>query len=382
MMANESKISSDCKALVSSIRVDHDAYREIAEEIERTFDVVGSTTTPPCIPVLGESRTGKTCVTQDVLTRHPPLRTKEGSIQTVVRAVTPPGATVKALVRSLLFGLGDPHWSRGTLDDQTNRLHTLLEAVRCKVIILDEFQHLCAAGQKHRLQLTSDWLKTFLEPNKYGLIVVGLPEAAAIINNNPQLRQRFDNPLRMPLFNWRIPSSANQFRGILRQFEQQLTRFELPPLTSSEMGLRMYLATAGRVGLIAKLLERAVYDAVRHASQEITIERLAKAYRRVIWGAEQFPVDGGPFGACLEKLSPATVQDAVLETAAQEPADDRSSEVSVHGERPDGSRQGGHKEPSNEQPACRYPISDAMANSTRSERKHGKQVKKILGRVF
>lgn len=323
---------SKLRDVVSRIRIDHDAYTNILSELTDAYDAVGTTATPVCLLITGETRTGKSSVVQDLLETYLPTRMEDRMIRSVVYAVAPAKATVKSLLESLLYGLGDPYWNRGSMGNMTQRLHTLLDAVQCKMIILDEFQHLCDKGQKYSLHIMADWLKVLLEGRKYGLVAVGLPTAASVIHGHTQLVGRFDDELKMPLFDWRDKASATQFRAILRQFQKELHPFQLPALDSREMGVRIFLASAGRIGLVAKLLDRAVRNAVRAGTLNIGLEELKAAYERAIWSASLFPVAGGPFGAGTEELMAKGVQEAVLAKAAFEEVADQSSSVAVYGE--------------------------------------------------
>src|SRR5690606_19134590 len=123
-------------------------------------------------------------VVRELLETHVPTRVDGTLIRSVVYAVAPAKATVKSLLESLLRGLGDPYWSRGSLGTMTQRLYTLLEAVQCRMIILDEFQHLCDKGQKQSLHMLADWLKVLIEERKYGLVAVGLPTAASVVHKH------------------------------------------------------------------------------------------------------------------------------------------------------------------------------------------------------
>jgi hypothetical protein len=325
------KSLSKHRDVVSQIRVEHFAYANILEELTQAYDAVGTTASPVCLLITGESRTGKSSVVRDLLETYLPTRVDDRIIRSVVYAVAPARATVKSLLESLLHGLGDPHWGRGSIGNMTQRLHTLLDAVQCKMIILDEFQHLCDKGQKHSLHMVADWLKVLIESRKYALVAVGLPTSASIVNGHSQLAGRFDDQLSMPLFDWSNRGSAAQFRAILRQFQQELHPFQLPPLDSKEMAVRIFLASAGRIGLVAKLLDRAVRNAVRAGTLKIRTEDLTTAYERAIWSARLFPVAGGPFGAGTEALLAKGVQETVLANAALEAVADDSSAVTVFG---------------------------------------------------
>jgi len=315
--------------VVSQIRVEHYAYLNILEELKEAYDAVGTTSSPVCLLISGESRTGKSSVVRDMLETYLPTRVDDRIIRSVVYAVAPARATLKSLLESLLHGLGDPHWARGSIGNMTQRLHTLLDAVQCKMIILDEFQHLCDKGQKQSLHMVADWLKVLIEERKYALVAVGLPTSASIVNGHSQLVGRFDDQLNMPLFNWGDRGSAAQFRAILCQFQLEMHPFQLPPLDSKEMAVRIFLATAGRIGLVAKLMDRAVRNAVRAGTLNIRIEDLKTAYERAIWSARLFPVPGGPFGAGTDKLLVKGVEETVMANAASEEAADESSAVAV-----------------------------------------------------
>lgn len=318
--------------VVSCIRIDHSAYADILDELIQAYDAVGTTATPVCLLITGESRTGKSSVVRDLLGTYLPAQVDDRIIRTVVYAVAPAKATVKSLLESLLIGLGDPCWSRGAVGNMTQRLYTLLDAVQCKMIILDEFQHLCDKGQKQSLHMLADWLKVLLESRKYGLVAVGLPTAASVIHGHPQLVGRFDDELKMPLFDWRNKASSGQFRAILNQFQKELYPFQLPALDGKEMAFRVFLASAGRIGLVAKLLDRAVRNAVHANTLNIGLADLKRSYERAIWSARLFPVPNGPFGADITALLAKGVQETVLAIAALEEVADKSAAVAVYGE--------------------------------------------------
>lgn len=313
--------------IVSSIRIDHEAFAMIREEVEGAYEDVTPEGFPVCLLIIGESRTGKSCVVRQVLDQYAP---DEGDDQSVLYAVAPAKATLKSLLEALLKGLGDPYWSRGTESNMTQRLYTQLEQVNCRMIILDEFQHLCDKGQAKQLDILADWLKVLLENGHWGLVAVGLPESASIVNCHSQLAGRFEPLLRMPTFDWTDKMSRSQFKGILKRFRLEMAPFELPLIEDEQLAFRMYLATAGRVGLIAKLLDRAVRDAIRAKRLQIRFADLQAAYGRAIWASSWFPVKDGPFLADQASISGSEVLKAVLERAKHEQVADTSGAVEIH----------------------------------------------------
>lgn len=317
------------KGLVNSIRIDHAAYKGIFDRLVKACDDVGTTATPICLHIAGESRTGKSCVVNDFLHQYRPTRGKDGLQQTVVYAVAPEKATVKALLHQLLYGLQDPYWARGSVANMSQRLLLLLEGVGCRLIILDELQHLCDKGQNVLLNQAADWLKTLVEGKKWGLVAVGMPDSASVIQRNVQLAWRFDATMTMPLFDWADAESRKQFKGVLKAFVDALKPFELPRLDSDEMGLRTYLATNGRVGVFAKIMDQAVNDAIRRGSTQIRTEDLAVAFETSVFYASRFPLPGGPFRADIDLCRQNSFAVQIAQLAKQDAYQDNSRTVSV-----------------------------------------------------
>ncbi len=317
--------------LVKSIRIDHLAYEQVLEALEESYDSVGHTANPVCVHIAGEYRTGKSCVIDDFLARHPVERYREGLRQSIVYTLVPHDATVKGLVQALLRAFGDPHWARGSTSNQTARLLDYLESTGCRMIILDEFQHLCDKGQKKQLYKAADWLKILIEKKPWALVAAGLPESASVINSNRQLQGRFDATLTMPLFDWHDASSRAQFRAIVHAFVTEMRPFELPDLGGDELALRVFLATSGRVGLFAKLMDRVVGRAIRDKTTKIRVQDLANAFQRAIWFAPRFPLPQGPFFGDLSHGQNAIIEKVVALGAEEEAYKDGAGRVRRQG---------------------------------------------------
>jgi hypothetical protein len=275
--------------------VPHDTYKLIRNELELCLARVGRSRFPRCLHIIGETRAGKTFLIENFLLRHSEARRKDGLMACVVYACIPAGGSAEGLCEALLFKLGDEYAHRGSLRTKTARLIRLLQKVGCRMVILDNFQHLCDKGQNARLFMTSDWLKDLVDTNEWALVCVGLPESEAVIRRNEQLIGRFDATLELGRFDWNNNDSALAFRGVLRSFSKSLKPFVFPDLGSQEMALRFYFATGGLIGLVSRILERAVQDAIDANATTISLESLQAAFSRAIWFANKLPKNMQPF---------------------------------------------------------------------------------------
>ena len=291
------------KTLLKRTRVPHTSYEEARKELDRAFDALGTTSFPQCRHLSAVSRTGKSMLVTDFQERSPTIRTDEGSVSKIVYACIPPKGTTMGLLENLLFALGDPYWERGSESRKLARLINLLEKCKCRAMILDEFQHLADKGQKNAaLQFTIDFIKSLLDPNKWLLIASGLPSADSVIRKDPQLRNRFPPALKLPRFDWFDYRLRGEFMGVLTAFEEALHPFDLPRLGCEEMAMRFYLATGGLIGLVTRILQRAVEIGLEENRLTITNGHLTEAFEREVWFAEEYH-GIGPFKMKINKIS-------------------------------------------------------------------------------
>ncbi len=314
--------------LVARVRIPHPAYELAMTELTRSFQSVGDTDFPLCLQILGPSRAGKTCVVKDFIKCVPPTRTVAGIVMPVVYARIPPKGTTMALLENILRAVGDPYWFRGSESNKLARVIAQLESCECKMLVLDEFQHLCDKGQNLTLKRMTDNLKALVEPNKWALVASGLSESRRVIDFDSQLYGRFDAEVEIPRFDWLDTVLNEQFRGVIESFEESLAPFEFPSFADEQIALRMYLATGGLIGLLVKLLHRTIEDAIREDRLAIGKLDLERAFRRAIRFSSRVETGQGPFEC---KLSPTLVARR-LEVFAQRATtmpDDEPEEVAA-----------------------------------------------------
>jgi hypothetical protein len=191
---------------------------------------------------------------------------------------------VKGLAEMLLHAMGDPLWNRrGSENEKTERLVVLLAKTETTMLIIDEFQHFYDKSSRKIQHHVSDWLKILVDRTEIALVVAGLPSCTAVISQNEQLSGRFSGAVMMPRFDWENPEQRIEFIGIMESFQEMLPDYQFPALESEEMAFRFYCASGGLVGYIAKILRKAIWDAISQKRKVITLENLASAFAESVW---------------------------------------------------------------------------------------------------
>jgi len=269
---------------VDQILVPHEMFQKAKLRIETHMIAAQHSKDPTCIAVIGESRTGKSRLLEHITHQNPQHRASTGLVIPVLSVKTPSKPTVKALVEALLKEIGDPLWfKRGSENEKTEQLYTLLKQTKTHTLIVDEFQHFYDKVSHKVQHYLSDWLKIFVDRSGLMLIVAGLPDCMAVINQNQQLRGRFLAPIHMPRFDWSNSDARGEFIACIDSFQQGLSRYNFPDMASDEMAFRFYCATGGLIGYLAKILHQACLSAQMTGSLSISMQDLARAYEESVW---------------------------------------------------------------------------------------------------
>lgn len=279
--------------------VPHTAYAKALTLLDQAYRYAG-TPEPTCVAVIGESRTGKSRLIEEFTANHPPMRTDAGRDNPILSVRVPAKPTVKGLVELLLNAAGDPAYSKGTVNEKTLRLETLLQNAKTNAVVLDEFQHFQDKGTLKIMHEVSDWLKILVDRTRIVLVVAGLPSCQTVISQNAQLAGRFHSPVRMPRFDWMQPNDRDEFIGILGAFHMSLCEhFDVPDFSEEELAYRFYCGTGGLIGYVSKLLRLAVRNAMDANSHTITFQGLACAHAESVWDKEAHPGITNPFDLSL-----------------------------------------------------------------------------------
>lgn len=273
--------------IVDTLLIPHGAFDEATTKISQYLRAVQNGADTIVVPLVGESRTGKSSVLAYTELCHPRRRLDDGMRVPVLRLKTPSKPTVKGLAEQFLLSLGDPKFNQHESEiEKTNRLLKLLDECGTRMVMIDEFQHFYDKGTHKIMHHVSDWLKILSDDSRLAMVVSGLPTCLAVLQQNEQLAGRCMARLTMPRFAWEKDSQRDQFIGILESFQRGLHMFDLPRLDSEEMAFRFYIATGGLMGYLAKILRQVTWNALDAEDPTIGLADLSKAFRSAVLAKE------------------------------------------------------------------------------------------------
>lgn len=287
---------SNAVSIVDDILVPHTAFEKAQQTLEQCYKYAENAREPTGVAIIGESRTGKSRVIEEMMARHPTERDKEGLRVPILRVTAQSKPTVKGLAEILLKAMGDSKFAHGTENQKTARLMTLMKGAETRMVVVDEFQHFEDKVSHKVTHHVADWLKILVDETKLTLVVAGLPSCQAVLEQNEQLRGRFQAPIMMPRFAWYDADQQAEFIGILNAFYDGMRKyFDLPELGNDQMAFRCYCATGGLIGYLTNLLRKASRNAVDSGQQTISLDDLRVAHREAMWSSSGSGLTMSPF---------------------------------------------------------------------------------------
>jgi hypothetical protein len=276
--------------IVDCIEIPHTAFANAKQRIERCFEFSTRKSEAEGLAVIGESGTGKTSVLRSFRRKHRPMRDDSGLNVPILSATVPSMPTVKSLAEVLLAAIGDPAPGRGTENEKSRRLRTLMVNTGTRMVMIDEFQHFYDRGKRRIMHHVADWLKVLIDDTKSTLVVAGLPSCRAVIDQNEQLARRFLAPIQLSRFDWGSDDQREDFLAIMEAFSEGIrSKYKIPDLHSEDMALRFYCATGGLIGLVSKLLRYAVEAVATEKRTSVRLEDLHMAHVQSIWTDPAMP---------------------------------------------------------------------------------------------
>lgn len=220
----------------------------------------------PDLNIVAKSNSGKTTLLKRFAKKHQAELDKNSGELTapVIAGVMPHLPTEILFIDELLKAVQLAVKKTDTLPNKLDQLYRTLERIDCKVILLDEIQHI-GAGSAREQHLMVNMMKNMSSILQISFIVAGTPEALNIFSFDSQFKSRFQ-PAVIPAW-----SRGDELESLLASFEALLPLEEPSDLASDEMIDYILTHTDRTIGNIYDLLKAATIHAVNKDKKKLTI---------------------------------------------------------------------------------------------------------------
>lgn len=252
---------------VDNTLVMHPLFVTAISQYKQAIGALGSMQSSTGYALTGDSGTGKTTLVKHLKSLYPDTRNEDGLIQPVIYCSVPAHPTLKGLATSLLTAMNVPEVNilqkrgRNSENDLTIQCVRLIKECQTKAIVFDESQHLTRNPGRDGTYAATTWLKRLMSEAKVVMILAGISSTTLLFEQDEQLARRFWSTINLSRFDWTISQSRSEFLGILDAFQSSLPQYEFLPLATTETGFRIFMATGGLLGYLAKLLNQVILDA-------------------------------------------------------------------------------------------------------------------------
>ncbi|MGH8493084.1 MAG: TniB family NTP-binding protein [Moraxellaceae bacterium] len=257
-------------------------FKTALERLVEVFDLSQVSNQSAAMMVLGESGTGKSTLLKAFMERYPRQITEEKTSIPVLSVEIPSRPTIKSTADAILTQF-DRLYVGGSAGEKTKRIKLLIKQCEVRVIVFDEFQHFIDRGTTTANTAVADWIKGLMNETKVSVVIFGLPRAARILRYNDQLRRRFSAAIKMRPWVFESSEDIREFKGIIKALERATNLPAPGELHTEDMMRRLFFASGGLIGYLAKLVTMSACTAMKNGDGRITIAHLHSTFIKHIW---------------------------------------------------------------------------------------------------
>jgi len=252
---------------------------------------------------LAPSATGKTTSAQAFCKLYEAKGLHSDGERPVIIVPLDQACTSRRLFAAILRAVGDPLCDKGTEDILRSRAYVALKRLGCRLLIIDEVQHLVA---RSRLQSDiCDVLKRFLDDGIVPLALLGTDEATELLDRNVQLASRLHSPFDMPPLQVGSKADRMLFKAYVAHLDRALVDTGIfrraSGLDASRTVSCLFKISGGVLGRVTNLVREALIHAVERDADYIELHDLSFATSR--WAVGQGFVKSNPFEAQVQSSS-------------------------------------------------------------------------------
>lgn len=203
------------------------------------------------VSIVGPTRVGKTKLLDVFINDQRPSC---NSRHEIIKVVSPKHLTGRALPDACLRSIGmNPTMFKNHIAATDTLVKALLKS-GTRLIIFDETQHMLERGSSTSVRAAADFLKDLFDRLQASIVLAGLPTLLGLFHANEQLADRARSPIRYYPYGWNGSEYTNYRNALAGALEFLIeSGWETVDYKDPDFAKRMYVATAGRYGLINKI---------------------------------------------------------------------------------------------------------------------------------
>jgi hypothetical protein len=270
-------------AEINSTIVMHPRFAQAYDGILNIIEMASLTDMPFGATVTAPPGCGKTALVK-TLSRAIPSSQLLGDDMRSVSVAAEANASQGHFVSKLLKQLGYPAVIRAsTLYDQTSIIGDALRERNCKVLFLDEFQHVCRGNRTLSAAGILDWVKQLADAASVVVVMLGTRELKPLNEMNDQLGSRAPAHFDLGEF-----QRNEEWVGLLRRFAADVKVIDLKPL-HTELYKPLHTATNGVLRPLKQLLVMSVKCALQADKDQIDLVSLHDGYQMLFGSSARRP---------------------------------------------------------------------------------------------
>ncbi|MEH6486716.1 MULTISPECIES: TniB family NTP-binding protein [Pseudomonas] len=257
----------------------HDKYNSAMHELTHAL-ARARDNDAQIISIVGPTRVGKTKLL-DVFIKDQ-FSSCNGRHE-IVKVVSPKHLTGRALPDACLRSIGmNPTMFKNHVAATDTLVKAFLKG-GTRLIIFDETQHMLERGTSTSVRAAADFLKDLFDRLQASIVLAGLPTLLGLFEANEQLADRARSPIRYYPYGWE-GAEYQSYRSALAGALEFLVEsgWETLDYNDADFARRMYVATAGRYGLINKIFMEVQSQ---HSQRKVALlDEFFEAYECAVMG--------------------------------------------------------------------------------------------------
>jgi len=199
-------------------------------------------------------------------------------VRPIAYAEIPSDTSRKGILQKILKGLGiDVKTKSASVSDLMAQAHLQLKKQKCRLLVLDEAQQIATESRVYEY---AEFIRQFVNEGTVPLLLVGLPDAIKLTQDNDQVARRSKTCLPYGALDWKVPIEKQAFDEILGNYEATLQKANRPfPVTHEKYAKAFYRVSGGLISRSSQFLGAALDIAYLTPSKLLTNDIFKQAYR-------------------------------------------------------------------------------------------------------